>query len=841
LNRFKRKKQEELYSSNRDLTFFEWAAGKKLFSNNINASERMQNFLVEIQKRCLAEMVLLLSWSTDSSDCQVLGISPSSEKSVISPELQLRLIRKCYEENKILVKENLYEDVSIQKLLKQFPISTLLIAPLHNDQDLIDMLLIVNYAGSGVPSRILDFIDFISSVLALSIQNTRLFNKLKRKDTELKEWTAHVEERISQGTKRLLEKEFQYQVLFEGAKDGIIVHNRDGRIIETNRVACRILGYEKDELLKMNWSQLAVSDYAKSEAVFFRKIANRERVKTFETILRKKRGLTFQAELSSQRVRFQGKESIQTFIRDISVRKALEESLRESKAKYRIFIESSMVGIFIIQKGIVQFVNNTFEKMTGHTKNELLDKNLFSLVDPLNRQMFMNRENRKEMGEEETDHYEVMFLKKDGGKFWGEVHSCRIILDEKPAILGNVIDITQRKQLESQLIETQKMESIGTLAGGIAHDFNNILGGILGYASLLLSDMSEDHPHYSDINAIAETTKRAADLTNQLLAFARGGKYQVTSNDMNQIVEEIKEMLANRVGASTVLETSLEQGLWPVLGDNRQIHQAILNICMNAVEAMPQGGKLLVKTEKVTLDEKFAQARLGVVPGDYIRVIIRDTGVGMDGQTKSRIFEPFFTTKPPGEGTGFGLAMVYGVVKNHDGAIWVDSKVGQGTVVTVYLPRLTKTKEVPLRTETVKSKESYRVLLVDDEEIIRQVARRMLENGGFEVSVAAHGKDAVEIYKKSQDDIDVVLLDVIMPKMGGKETYRRLKEINSGVRVIFTSGYGTQDRPELRNLNDTSFIKKPFQTEVLIQTVWNKLGVSNDLQKIKTPVENSLH
>jgi len=830
-----------LYSSNRDLTFFEWAAGKKLFSNNINASERMQNFLVEIQKRCLAEMVLLLSWSTDSSDCQVLGISPSSEKSVISPELQLRLIRKCYEENKILVKENLYEDVSIQKLLKQFPISTLLIAPLHNDQDLIDMLLIVNYAGSGVPSRILDFIDFISSVLALSIQNTRLFNKLKRKDTELKEWTAHVEERISQGTKRLLEKEFQYQVLFEGAKDGIIVHNRDGRIIETNRVACRILGYEKDELLKMNWSQLAVSDYAKSEAVFFRKIANRERVKTFETILRKKRGLTFQAELSSQRVRFQGKESIQTFIRDISVRKALEESLRESKAKYRIFIESSMVGIFIIQKGIVQFVNNTFEKMTGHTKNELLDKNLFSLVDPLNRQMFMNRENRKEMGEEETDHYEVMFLKKDGGKFWGEVHSCRIILDEKPAILGNVIDITQRKQLESQLIETQKMESIGTLAGGIAHDFNNILGGILGYASLLLSDMSEDHPHYSDINAIAETTKRAADLTNQLLAFARGGKYQVTSNDMNQIVEEIKEMLANRVGASTVLETSLEQGLWPVLGDNRQIHQAILNICMNAVEAMPQGGKLLVKTEKVTLDEKFAQARLGVVPGDYIRVIIRDTGVGMDGQTKSRIFEPFFTTKPPGEGTGFGLAMVYGVVKNHDGAIWVDSKVGQGTVVTVYLPRLTKTKEVPLRTETVKSKESYRVLLVDDEEIIRQVARRMLENGGFEVSVAAHGKDAVEIYKKSQDDIDVVLLDVIMPKMGGKETYRRLKEINSGVRVIFTSGYGTQDRPELRNLNDTSFIKKPFQTEVLIQTVWNKLGVSNDLQKIKTPVENSLH
>ena len=199
MNRFKRKRQEELYSANRDLSFFEWAAGKKLFSNNINASERMQKFLVEIQKRCLAEMVLLLSWSTDSSDCQVLGISPSGEKSVISPELQLRLIRKCYEENKILVKEDLYEDVSIQKLLKQFPISTLLIAPLHNDQGLIDMLLIVNYAGSGVPSRILDFIDFISSVLALSIQNTRLFNKLKRKDAELKEWTAHVEERISQG------------------------------------------------------------------------------------------------------------------------------------------------------------------------------------------------------------------------------------------------------------------------------------------------------------------------------------------------------------------------------------------------------------------------------------------------------------------------------------------------------------------------------------------------------------------------------------------------------------------------------------------------------------------
>jgi len=837
LDRFWRKRKEEYYPSKQSVSFLEWTAGKDLFSNTIDLSARIQKLLVEIQKRCLAEQVILLNWETRKKGCKVLGISPFGEKPIMHPRLQMNLIKKCSEKNQILVWEDFWNDAFIREMLKDSRFKTLLISPLHMDQDIVDALLIVNYSGSGIPTRIIDFISFISSVLALSVQNSRLYSELKQKDAELKEWTAHVEERIDLGTKRLLEKEFQYHVLFEGANDGIIVHDKDGRIIETNRVACHLLSYEKKDLLNMNWDQLVASDSYKQEAVFFEKVAKKERVKSLETILRKSKGSTFQAELSSQRVRFRGKEAIQTFIRDISVRKALEESLRESKEKYRIFVESSLVGVFIIQNGVIQFVNSMFETMMGHTKNELLDKNFFNLIDSEDRKAIMNREKRRERGEGGSDHYEVMFLEKGEGKFWGEVHVCRIILDGKPAVLGNVIDITQRKLLESQLIETQKMESIGTLAGGIAHDFNNILGGILGYASLLLSDMSVDHPFYADINAIAETTKRAADLTNQLLAFARGGKYQVTCIDMNRVVEEVVSILVAVKDVSVNIDTELETNLWSVLGDYRQVHQAILNICMNAVEAMPKGGKLIIETASEKLDESFAQTKLGVMAGDFVRISAMDTGTGMDDNTKTRMFEPFFTTKPTGEGTGFGLAMVYGVIKNHDGAILVDSKVGAGTRVSVYLPRYIESEKPIVKSRMLDLKESYSVLLVDDEEIIRQVARRMLEKGGFEVRLATNGKEAVDIYEKNIDSIDIVLLDLIMPKMGGKETYRRLKEINPDVRVVFTSGYGTQDRPELRHLDDASFIQKPFQTEILIQKVRNKLGVNGNVESIKSTAQ----
>jgi PAS domain S-box-containing protein len=807
---------------------FEWAAGKELAFSSIDFKDRIQKLLVEIHKRCLADQVLLLTWNTRKKACKVLGISPIGYKSTIHPQLQLSLIQKVYEKKRTLYWEDLWEDGFIREKLKESHFETLFITPLNLNKNLIDVLIIVNYSAGGGASQVIDFISFISSVLALAIQNSRLYSELKRKNMELKSWTAHVEERIEEGTKKLLEKEMQYRRLFEGANDGILVHDVSGSIVEVNRIVCRILGYDKKDLLKLGLDRLVVPDYRREQAAFFKRVSQGRRSPNFETMLRKNDGSTFHAELSSQKVRFQGREVIQTFVRDVSIKKALEVSLRESKDKYRILVESSLVGVFIIRNGVIQFVNTTFEEMTGYEKNELLEKNFFQLISADDREAVIERETRREEGDDQPDHYEVRFLKKNGEAFWGELRSGRVVIDGKASILGNVIDVTQRRQLEMQVLEVQKMESIGTLAGGIAHDFNNLLGGILGYATLLLSDMSEDHPHFGDINAIAETTKRAADLTNRLLAFARGGKYQVAPIELNQIVGDVAQVISSKAEPSVDVETPMESELWPVLGDARQIQQAILNICLNAVEAMPSGGRLTIKTSNVTLDESFPQNHLGVIFGDYVCISITDTGVGMDQKIKTRIFEPFFTTKPTGEGSGFGLAMVYGVVKNHDGAIHVESTPNRGTEVQVFLPRFIERPEKAVKPRVPKPKEGYTVLLVDDEEVIRQVARRMLEKGGFEVMLANDGQEAVRTYEENKGDIDIVLLDLIMPKMGGRETFRRLKEIDPKVNVVFTSGYRPQDRPEIGHLTDAPFIQKPFQTEILIQTMKDVLGVKHD-------------
>jgi len=824
LSKFRKKGKEESLSPNVTLSFFEWVTGKDFFAHDQDPWKRTQKLLSEIQKRSLAEQVLLLSWDPTKMSLRVLKMLPPGEKSLVDSRLQVSLIKKVMEENKFVLWEDIWEDERIREQLKQCKCDSLMVFPLCIKETLVDVLLVVNYSTRGDAFRVTDCIAFISSVLALSLQNTRLYLDLKKKNAELKNWMAHVEERIEEGTKKLLEKEFQYYTLFEGANDGILLHDVSGKLIEANKVACRLLGYDKNELLKLNWNKIASSHYYKDQISFFNRAMSKEKITPLETVLHRKDGSFFDTELSSQKVRFRGKEIIQTFMRDISLRKRLQENLHESKEKYRILVESSLVGVFIIRKGIIQFVNGRFEKMTGCSKYELLETNFFDLIVPDQRSLVEKRETQRENEEKVPDHYEVEFLKKGGGKFWGEVHSCRIVLDGVPSILGNVIDITMRKQLAAQLLETQKLESLGTLAGGIAHDFNNLLGGILGYASLLLSEMNEQHPYYQDVYSIAETAKRAAELTNRLLAFARGGKYQVSSINMNRIIKEVIGSVSDTLQSDVAIETSLEEHVWPVRGDAKQIHKAILNICMNSLHAIPNEGKIVFETANVTLDESFAQNKLGLLAGDYVCIKISDTGVGMDEKTRVRVFEPFFTTRPQGEGTGLGLAMVYGVIKNHEGSILIDSELGKGTLVTIYLPRWIEKPEK--KTIKPKHKEHVKILLVDDEKVIREVGRRMLEKGGFEVSLAGNGMDALNIYKKEKENIDLVLLDLIMPEMGGKETYRRLKEIDPDVAVCFTSGYGPYDRPEFMQFGQKCFIQKPFQTETLIQKIQSILETS---------------
>ncbi|MBN2030071.1 PAS domain S-box protein [bacterium] len=826
MKKFWKKQEKGFFCPKGTLSFIEWAGGKDILPRSAESLEQTQKLLVEIQKRSLADQVLLLSCDRDSEQCKLIGISPSREKPAIHQRVQFSLINKCLEEKRILVWEDLWRDELMREQLRHLKCKSLLLAPLNLDQKMIDVLAIVNYSSTGKPSRVIDFITFISSVLALSIQNVRLYSALKQKDTELKDWVTDVEKRIEEGTKQLLEREFQYYKLFEETNDGIIVHDGDGNLIEINHVLCKLLNYEKRELLSLNWNQLCPSEVLDDQISFFKQILNHEPVVTLETVLQKKDGTIFQAEISSHRVWFRGNEVIQSVVRDISKRKKIEENLRETKGRYRIFLDASRLGMFVIQGGVIQYVNDMFKKMVGRSEEELLDQPFFHFVAPEDRNRVVDCEMRREKGENIPDKYEMRIITRKGEKCWVEVHLRLIFIDGKATILGNMIDITHKKYIESHKFEIQKMESITTLAGGVAHDFNNLLGGILGYASLILSDMPKDNVYYEDVRVIAETAKKAADLTSRLLAFARGGKYQVKSVNVNRVIDDMLSVLSRTMDPAIIVEKDFEQNLWQMEGDSQQIYDAILNICLNARDALPNGGKIRIETTNQIIDKEFEKTHLDLVSGDYIRITISDTGVGMSDVTKSRMFEPFFTTKLARDGAGLGLAMVYGVVKNHGGVIFAESELDKGTKITIYFPRYVKEKLVISKKQTAKLKRSNRILLVDDEEIIRQVGKRMLEKGGYEVLLANNGREALTLFEKYKNEIDLVLLDLIMPVMGGKETYRRLKEIDPHVLVILTSGYGPYGRKDFYYLGDEYFIQKPFQTDVLIQAVQDLLGVS---------------
>jgi len=814
LRRWRKKKPDD-----KSIEFlFEWVAEKDFFSDTLDPEERTAKLLIEIQKRSLAEQVAILSWNLNVPQAEILYTVPN-EHLPIHPSAQKLILNKLWHENHTLFWEDLYNDPAIQVHLNKTSLNNLIIHPLYREEYDIDALVIVNHAPGTQYHRILEFISFVSSVLALSIQNQRLYLQLKHKTSELESWVKHVETRIEDGTKKLLEREYQYQALFEGTNDSILVHNKSGDLIEANAAFCNLFGYEKQNLLELNWRKLAPEDQLKIHESFFEKVLNKEQVGTIETVLLHNNGNPIKVDLSSRYVRFRGELAIQTVIRDISRKYLLEEQLRESKEKYQILVEASQVGVFIIHNGIIEFVNSVFEQFTGYKKEELIGRNFFDLIYPDDRDMVSSRESQREKGKDVPDHYEARFLQKENDWCWGEVRASHIILEGHPSILGNIMDITKRKQLEMKLVESQKMESIGTLAGGIAHDFNNLLGGILGYASLLLSDMPKDSPYYEDVYTIAETAKRAADLTNRLLAFARGGKYQVTTINLNDIAKEVIGILSHSTDKSISIEPFYAKNLWTIRGDREQIHQVMINICLNAVEAMPNGGKLVFSLDNVILDESFVQTQLGLKAGDYVRIQIADTGTGMDPKIKARVFEPFFTTRPGKGGKGLGLSVVYGIVKNHEGTVVLDSQLGKGTKVTVFLPRFIR--------ETIKSTISSErapstmntILLVDDEEVIRQVGTRMLQKGGFDILVVENGEEAIQIFKKEQRNIKLVLLDLILPTISGRDTAKKLREIDPNVIIVFTSGYGPKDRPDLIQSGEEYFIQKPFQTEVLLKTI----------------------
>ena len=510
---------------------------------------------------------------------------------------------------------------------------------------------------------------------------------------------------------------------------------------------------------------------------------------------------------------------------EVEARKEKEEQLQKSEEKYRSIIESMDNGYFEMDlNGDLTFFNPPLAVMFGYEdKSELMGLNYRNYIAADEIPAIEKRfEKIFATGVPDAlSRYTV--TTKDGRRKTVEVTAALIFdNDGKPVgFRGLVLDITERlnaekekKKLEERFQQIQRMEGIGTLAGGVAHDFNNLLMGIQGNVSLMLLHSKSGDRDYEKLKSIEACVAGGADLTRQLLGFARGGKYMVKPVDLNSVVHGTAGMFGRTRKEIKILKKQ-QKNIWPVMADQSQIEQVLLNLCINAWQAMPDGGNIYVETKNVVLDESFAQP-FGAAPGRYVRISVADTGTGIDPSIQHKIFEPFFTTKEIGRGTGLGLASTYGIIKNHDGIIDFISQPNEGTTFYVYLPATDAAVEDEQALAMEATKGSGTILLVDDEEIIIDVNKAMLETLGYTVIPAIGGKEAVRIYESAGERIDMVILDMIMPDLSGGEVFDRLKSIDPSVKVLLSSGYSLTDQAEtILERGCLGFIQKPFNIEQL--------------------------
>jgi PAS domain S-box-containing protein len=519
--------------------------------------------------------------------------------------------------------------------------------------------------------------------------------------------------------------------------------------------------------------------------------------------------------------------ALQKLRREVAERKQAEEALRESRERFRELAELLPETIFETDmQGGLTFVNRSAFNQFSYVPEDFEESlNAFDMIAPLDRERAVQNAQKVLRGEE-IGINEYTAQRKDGSTFSVLLHSAPIVRDGKPVGLrGFIIDITEKKQLEKQLQQASRMEAIGTLAGGIAHDFNNLLMCIQGNVSLMLLNMGSNHPYHEKLRSIEQYVQQGSDLTRQLLGFTRGGKYEVKPTDLNELIRRCSVMFG-RTKREIRIHRKLQEAIWPVEVDRGQIEQVLLNLYVNAWQAMPGGGDLYLETENVTLEDKYVHM-VGLKPGRYVKAAVTDTGIGMDEGTQRRIFDPFFTTKEMGRGTGLGLASAYGVLKNHDGIISVQSEEGRGATFTMLLPA--SDKEIPAEQEMSEEllHGTETILLVDDEEMILKVGGELLEHLGYTVLIASGGDAAIDAYRAKGNLIDLVILDMIMPGLGGGETFDKLLVIDPGVRVMLSSGYSISDEAQgILDRGCQGFIQKPFNAKKLSRKLRETLDIS---------------
>ena len=593
------------------------------------------------------------------------------------------------------------------------------------------------------------------------------------------------------------------------------------RFISVNDVMCEYTGFTKKEFLSMSPSDILTGESKNHYNDMIEKLCDGKKVPdTVELKIRGKNGRKYWVILNIRLHCENGTPKTATaVVHNITERKRMEKALRMSEEKYRTILENIEEGYFEVDlAGNIIFINDAICRIGGYQRDELMGSNNRDYMDEETAKEVFKAFNKVYTTGKPAKYLECEMIKKNKTSMHLET-SASLIKDPRGRRIGFrgiIRDVNERKlaekakkRLEVQLQQSLKMESLGTLAGGIAHDFNNLLMGVQGRTSLILLDTDPSHPNFVHLTGIEEYVKSAAELTKQLIGFARYGKYQVKPTNINEILDRTSKIFG-RAKKQISIHRKYEKKIWTVGVEQGQIEQVLMNLFVNAWQAMPGGGDLYLQTENVMLDENFTKAYT-LEPGKYVKISIMDTGVGMDETTLQRIFEPFFTTKTMGRGTGLGLAAVYGIIKSHEGIIDVESERTKGSTFRLYLP----VSEMEIKEETDYPKEVLKgtetILLVDDEDMIIDVGKELFETLGYEVLIAKGGEEAVKIYYKNRYKIDIVVLDMIMPGYGGSETFDMLREINPKIKVLLSSGYSIDGQAtKILNRGCDGFIQKPF-------------------------------
>jgi PAS domain S-box-containing protein len=637
-------------------------------------------------------------------------------------------------------------------------------------------------------------------------------------------------------TKRETKDESRLRTVLDTAIDGVILIDARGAVLMFNRACERLFGYRADEVIGQNVKMLMPSPFHEEHDRYlenYRRTGERKIIGIGrEVVGRRKDGSVFPMDLSVGETTQDGESIFVGTIHDLTERKRAEQAVREVAARLRAVVDTAVDGVILIDaRGIILMFNPACERLFGYGATEVIGENVKMLMpSPFHEEHDYYLENYRRTGERKIIGIgrEVVGRRKDGSVFPMDLSVGEAEQDGEPIFVGMIHDLTERKRTEEQLVQAQKMEAVGQLSGGIAHDFNNLLTVMIGNAELLSDSLKARPDLKRQADLVIAAGERGAELTQRLLAFSRRQTLLPVEVDCNQLVDSIRRMLRRTLREDIDIRTAIEPALWHSFADSTQLEAAILNLAINAQDAMPHGGCLTIATANVPLDESYQSYHPEVPPGHYVMIAVTDDGDGMPPEVRERAFEPFFTTKEVGKGTGLGLSMVYGFVKQSNGHVTLYSEPGLGTTVRLYLPAqstasMPLTGTVPVaHSEPPRGRET--VLVAEDDPFVRSHAVTCLESLGYQVIAAVDGNDALARLNQGIEP-DILFTDIVMPGgINGLELAERAKQLRPGLKVLITSGYALETLAARGRLHaDVAVLHKPYRKAELAQRLRDAL------------------